>query len=308
MCKKIGFFLLICAFVFMPPYDASLLAAQAIRCFDLGGRGLKTAIVVYDANTKTMTLTSPVLLLGQCPDHMQVSSWVRKQMRSVASADLDKEIRSGYLFGFSLAELQKLRCKAVPTSDVSQLFKIPSHLVGSIDDGGAHLLASLKALNLKLPKGNIWNFSLGTGVGFGLTNAEHEPRPYKDLILFFKQEPWTVREPLTKQCIWLTGGSTGGFDRILLSQQGVKKKAFEIFASRWKAFIDQEIIKRSLDSEKSWGAPAAFVFTGGHIEHHGDGLIQALMAQGLALPVFNGPKNAGILGAAWHVIHAKSKE
>lgn len=294
----------ILAFCFIT-FNSSLIAYEYIRCFDLGGSGLKTAVVFYDDTKNTMQLITPIVQLGKCPDHKSVSSWVREKMQLVASADLDAEIQSGYLFGFSLAGLDKLRNKPVKTSNVSKLFKIPSKAVRSIDDGAAHLLASIKALKNKLPKGRIWNIAIGTGVGFGMTNSKKEIRPSEELKIFFGQDTWTVKEPLTQQQIWQAGGSKEGFDRILANGNVGKKKAFQIFAARWKAFIHKEIINRSKNPEKKWGAPAAIVFTGGHIEYHGDTLIKELKAQGIKVPVFAGPKHAGIFGAAWNVVDLK---
>lgn len=287
-------------------YSTNLICHEHIRCFDLGGGGLKTAVVFYDDTNKTMHLISPVFNLGKCPDHISVSTWIREKLQSIASADLDAEIQSKYLFGFSLAALDKLRDKPVKTSDISILFNIPSDVVGTIDDGAAHLLASLKTLKKKLPKGRIWNVSIGTGVGFGFTNSKKEIRPSADLKTFFDQDAWTVKEPLTQQQIWKAGGSKEGFDKIVANgSEGGNKKAFKIFAARWKAFIKQEIINRSTNPEKSWGAPAAIVFTGGHIEYHGNTLVKELKAQGIEVPVFAGPKNAGILGAAWNVVNVE---
>src|SRR5262249_16855175 len=82
---------------------------QQIRCFDLGGSGLKTAILTYNDNNKSMTLATEQHQLGKCPDDMKISTWVREQLKKIVHADLDAEIKAGYRFGFSLAGLPRLR-------------------------------------------------------------------------------------------------------------------------------------------------------------------------------------------------------
>lgn len=276
-----------------------LIGVERIRCFDLGGNGLKTALIFYDDSQHAMRFVSPVVQLGKCPNKMRVSKWVRKQMRHLAHVDLDAEIKSGYLFSFALASINKLREKSIKISSIPKLFQLPSHAITTLNDGNAHLLASLKTLENQLPDGVIWNFSLGTGVGFGFTNSQQEIRPIDDLVRFFHQDACSVKEPLTQREIWEAGGGKGGFDQIVAQQQN---EAFTIFASRWKAFIEREIICRAQHSDINWGVPTAVIFTGGHIEYHGDRLIKELRAQGIEVPVFTGPHHAGLLGAAWYAV------
>ncbi|MBA3603422.1 MAG: hypothetical protein H0W50_07230 [Parachlamydiaceae bacterium] len=94
---------------------------QCFRCFDLGGGGLKTALVRYDQNTKTMNIEGKAQKLGKCPNDQEVSKWVREKIAEIGNSDLDKEINDGYLFGFCLAGLDKLREKPLDTWDIATL-------------------------------------------------------------------------------------------------------------------------------------------------------------------------------------------
>src|SRR4051794_15317313 len=111
---------------------------HTIRCFDLGGGGLKTALVIYDAQSKMMEVGT-IYKLGKCPDHKDVSDWAREKFKEFDS-DLDQEVNQGYRFGFSLAGLDKLRQKPLSTWDVSDVFNLPRNKVTSLHDGNAHLL------------------------------------------------------------------------------------------------------------------------------------------------------------------------
>ncbi|MES2200379.1 MAG: hypothetical protein V4489_09470 [Chlamydiota bacterium] len=93
-----------------------------IRAFDLGGGGLKTALFSYDQEMQKMESIEEVVQLGRCPD---------------------EEIQSGYLFGFSLAGLDKLRSNPLSTFDLSIICAIPRNKVRCIGDEMAHLIASL---------------------------------------------------------------------------------------------------------------------------------------------------------------------
>lgn len=274
---------------------------QYIRCFDLGGSGLKTALVAYDSGQQTIKIQGSVSQLGKCSSDEKVSKWVRRKLKEMAGCDLDKEVGSGYLFGLSLAGLDKLKKGHLESNDIPKLFKLPKDRTGYGSDGNAHLQASLKSVP-HLPEGRIWNIALGTGVGFGFTNSKKEPKPSGDLKIFFGREAYNAEEPTTGKGIW-EAGSGPAFDKIV-DKNGHKAdgKAFKQFAVRWKAFIEKQILERCDKEGKDWGKPNAIVFTGGHIEHHGDKLIQQLRKLGLKIPVYAGPNQAGILGAAWNAV------
>lgn len=276
-----------------------------IRAYDLGGGGLKTALFCYDKTRQVMDWVEPMTQLGACPDDMEVHMWIRQRMHEILGKDLDAEIESGYFFGFSLAGLNKLRAKAFPNVEISTLFELPSHKVRCIDDGAAHLVASLKALNLELPEGPIWNFSIGTHVGWGFTNRDHHVRNFSDFWLFFDKAPWLIKEPLTGIEVFIPCGSKDGFEQLVVENHGIVSKAVFIeFASRWKAYIESCILEYSTITapHKGWGTPAAVVFTGGYTDIYGDSFVKTLLQLNLNIPLFIGPKNAGLLGAAWNTI------
>ena len=72
-----------------------------------------------------------------------------------------------------------------------------------------------------LPKGPIWNFAVGTGVGFGFTDNFHKVRNAEDFYKFFGSGPWYVQEPRTGLCVWEACSSCFGFDQIPVSQGNV---------------------------------------------------------------------------------------
>ncbi|MBA3237294.1 MAG: ankyrin repeat domain-containing protein [Parachlamydiaceae bacterium] len=276
---------------------------EKFRVFDLGGSGLKTALLSYDKNFRSIDWVEPQTLLGKCPDNAEVDKWIRSCMQESIKKDLDVEINLGYSFGFSLAGLDKLRDKALNSCDMSTLFKIPSDLIRCIDDGAAHLVASMNTLGPKLPKGPIWNFSIGSGVGFGFTDCNHNVRKLCDFYSFFGCWPWDSTEPYTGSEVWLSCGSKFGFDQIVADHGGfVNSNVFSEFASRWKSYLECSVLEFSKEQSKEWGSPAAVVFTGGHVDHYGSVLADKLREIGLEIPVFTGPKNAGLLGAGWNVV------
>ncbi|MBA2367471.1 MAG: hypothetical protein H0V82_00420 [Candidatus Protochlamydia sp.] len=266
---------------------------QTIRCFDLGGGGLKTALVNYDAENKTMNVGT-IHKMGKCPDQQDISDWARQKIKEFNS-DLDAEVQNNYAFGFSLAGLDKLRSKPLSTWDVPDLFGLPREKVTQLHDGNAHLLASLRTMP-NLPEGRVWNIALGTGVGFGFTNSKKELKPTEDLMKFFGREAWEVKELTTNKGIWEVG-SGPAFDKIM-QKHGDKTKAIEEFAGRWKLFIEKHMIENG----KDWGIPNSVVFTGGHTEWNGDLLTNAINSLHLKVPTFTGPKEAGILGAAYQSV------
>lgn len=272
-----------------------------LRSFDLGGGGLKTGLLYYDRSAETMNWIEPQVQLGRCPDDKEVDEWIR------SCIDLDDEIQSGCLFGFSLAGLDKLRSRSLDSHDMSTLFKIPANSIRCIDDGAAHLVASLKVLSTELPKGSIWNFSIGTGVGFGFTDCDRNVRNLYDFHSLFGCWPWCTTEPMTGSQVWLSCGSKYGFDELVTTNNGSTDTCvFNEFASRWQAYLETSVIGYCNEYylEKGWGTPAAVVFTGGHIEHYGTRLVSILQDQNLKIPAFTGPQNAGLLGSAWNIVAA----
>lgn len=299
-CLNLPFFFMI--FLFLPFLLSSTIFENPpsnctpIRSFDLGGGGLKTALFIYNYGTKKMKIKADsVTLLGKCPNDKELSDWIREKIPT-----LEEEIHQDFSFGFSLAGFDKLHDRLVKGLSISQLFELPAAKTSSIDDGGAHLLASLKMLNNKLPQGRVWNISLGTGVGFGFTNQKKEIKLSEDLYKFFEVSAWNVMDPTTNKPIYQVGSSKAF--KAMLKEMGPDQALIK-FAEIWQQFINQKIIDYSEFTGKDWAKPSAVVFTGGFIDYNnGKKLIEKLDSLGLKVPAFVGPKNAGLHGAAWNVI------
>jgi hypothetical protein len=276
-----------------------------IRCFDLGGGGLKTGLLSHDSTTGEMKIVQDEVKLGKCPSTEKVESWIRREML-IKGMNLDNEISQGALFGFSLAGIEKLfESRTIEQHDpLPKLFKLPSDKVSSISDGSAHTLASVKMLKQQLSTGKIWNFSIGTGVGMGFTDAQNNLHTNQELRDFFDgKNPWDVKVPNTGKAVHDVCSSKTGFDRLLIEGKS-ESKAFEIFATRWKDFIEKQIIEHA--ENKALEVPTAVIFTGGNIDYYGDKLVDAINKQGLKIHAFKGPDHAALYGAAFDVIQKTS--
>ncbi|MES2200446.1 MAG: ankyrin repeat domain-containing protein [Chlamydiota bacterium] len=266
-----------------------------IRSFDLGGGGLKTAVLVYDTDLKQMEWIEPQTQLGKCPDEQEVQDWLRFCVKETLQKDLEEEIRSGYIFSFSLAGLDKLRSNPLTTTDLSILCNLPKDKVTCIDDGAAHLIASLHTLKEVLPYCPIWNFGIGTGVSLGYADNSHKVNKLCDLYKIFGVAPWNTKEPTTGQSVWKVCGAKC-FDQIMVQENGNIEKSFLEFALRWKSYLEANILTRVKEM------PAAIVFTGGHIDAHGDQFVKVLSQLDIPVPLFTGASASGLLGAAWHAV------
>ena len=274
-----------------------------IRAFDLGGGGLKTCLMCYNQNR--MNFIEDKVQLGICPDKFEISEWIRLQLYKCIGKHLDDEVTLGYLFGFSLAGMNKLRHKPFHVDTIATLFNLPENKIRCIDDGAAHMIASLNDEDLQLPLGTIWNFALGTGVGFGFTDDRHNIRNMYDFWKFFNVAPWSIKDTRSNEEIWIAGSSKNGFDKIVYNNNNniADDKVFMEYALRWKTFIEYEILDFcSRYPNKTWGEPKAIVFTGGHIETYGNRFVDMLKKLNIKVPVFTGCRNAGLKGAAWNVI------
>jgi len=217
--------------------------------------------------------------------------------------DLEKEIKNGYSFGFSLAGLDKLRKKKVSTDDMSKLFKLPTDRVAQEGDGNAHLMGSLK--EGAIGKGRVWNIALGTGVGFGITNSKQEIKPSDELKKFFGCHGWEAKDPETGKDVW-EAGSGPAFDKLKAKHNDEIDKAIADFATRWARFINEQILEKS-KGDKEWAKPQHIVFTGGHTEHNSEKLVKALKGKVPGVEIHQGPKEAGLVGAAWLALSTKKK-
>lgn len=262
-----------------------------IRSFDLGGGGLKTALLTYDTNIKKMDWVEEPMQLGKCPDHQEVRQWIREVLQEKLQKNLDAEVEAGYVFGFSLAGLNKLRLLPLHTSDMSILCDLPTDQVVCIGDGAAHLIASLHFLGDNLPKGSIWNFAIGTEIGYGHAD-DHGVTKFGYLYKLFDENDrgvWIACGKKAKLC----GGRS--FDQILMKNVGDIETSFSEFTAIWKNYLD-------LIFPQMKEMPSAIIFTGGQIDFYQGRLIKELCKLDVRVPIFQGPKNAGLLGAAFHAI------
>lgn len=267
-----------------------------IRAFDLGGNGLKTALLTYDTDTHKMQWKESQIQLGKCPDEKEVKDWIRFRIKEVLQKDLDEEVSLGYLFGFSLAGLNKMRTKPLSTFDMSSICNLPADKVVCIDDGTSHLIASLNTLKEELPKGPIWNFGIGTGVSIGYADNNHNVGKLFNLHLRLGTAPWNIKEPKTGKSIWRVCGAKS-FDEIVLQNNNYTiEDCFLEFAKRWKSVLDANILNQQQE------IPAAIIFTGGHVDVHGSRLVEVLSTLEITVPLFTGAPRSGLLGAAWNAI------
>ncbi len=296
---------LLLSFFFVIHSTSIYCSAVYIRSFDLGGGGLKTALFRYDAHAQDMVWVEPAILLHACPDGVEVSVWIRARLKEVKGIELDDEIAAGYYFTFSLAGLSRLKNGVLPYEDVSVLFRLPPDRVRCIDDGAAHLISSLHSKDLHLPRGVIWNFSIGTAIGWGFTDSNHQVRNFVDLWNFFGNTPWHVKESRTGEDIWIACSGKYGLEQLIKENKGIgDDKVFLEFAARWKGYIENSIIDcaKKKNTENGFKIPSAIIFTGGVVDMYGERFLQAIQYHGMQIPVMIGPKQAGLLGAAWNSV------
>ncbi|MCI5051660.1 MAG: ankyrin repeat domain-containing protein [Simkaniaceae bacterium] len=274
---------------------------QYIRAFDLGGGGLKTALLAYEEGAHRMEWVQEPSSLGKCPDNMHVSQWIRERLLNTMEVDIDEEIAAGYHFAFSLAGLNKLCARERTNPNIASLFAIPPSQMRCIDDGAAHLVASMEELDL--PKGPIFNFSIGTGVGIGYAEQKGSIKRISDLNCIFGLEIWKTTVVDQHIFSYFCCSSRNGFDQLVAQNNGViDDTIFLTFASRWKKYFDHYLFPKLKKLPPPWDTPSSIVFTGGHTERHGRRLERALKQLQIGVPVYTGPRRAGLLGAAWYAV------
>lgn len=272
-----------------------------IRSFDLGGGGLKTALLSYDPDSKQMRYLEPEVQLGKCPADQEVKEWIRLAMEEKLFRDLDEEVEEGVLFAFSLADLSKLKDRSLLTREISELCDLPKERVVSLDDGAAHLFGSLYALQDELPEGPIWNFGIGTGVCVSYIDASRKLNTPYELSEKLGALPCDIEDPITGKLIGRACNRTC-FEKIVQANEGDLEKSFSQFAAIWKPYLEVVIFHEQLEP------PVAIVFTGGHTELYKGGLVEALSKLEIPVSLFTGPSQAGLLGAAFYAIQVFGEE
>ena len=281
------------------------LTTKYVRAFDLGGSGLKTCIfgTVPDDKSLVPVQVSKVQNIGTCPAQKSLATWLLECINTLQT-EIDRE----WYFTFSLAGLDKLwssgKVEAQVLSSctdkdkIAKLFGLPANKVYACGDGNCHLLASIIVNNNK----NLCthNFSVGTNVGFGVTNQGGKIMTLENLKRRLGVYPWAI------PC----GDSSSSYDiaSLALGKNGLEELCgtdqnqadIDKYYSRWANFIKCEWLP--LFRKAGLAEPTAICFTGGIVESsvfhflldndHG-----WLKDVGL-LWVEIGPINAGLLGAA----------
>lgn len=248
-----------------------------IRCFDLGGGGLKTCVYGNTGQDRQCLVN-----LGASRDE-DIASWIRERLPT-----LDQEISEDFVFSFSLAGLDKLH-ESLQTQNhrnrqfISELFALPLARVHAVTDGDAHLLASRTYLGItEFPQ---INFSVGTGVGIGMYAESGQLVLEHELTNRLGKNVWDfVTDSSASKKIACSALADEGY-KELEKQDSSPRSRFE---RRWLKFLEGKFFP-ALGQ-----APKTITFTGGVIDYCD------LFIAPIALPncqIRRGPKHAGLLGA-----------
>jgi len=262
---------------------------EFIRIFDLGGSGLKTAVIQKNGNK--FTIVRPEVNLGYIPENFRnsASDWIRIKVPSI-----EEERAVGYKFGACLASYEKLwENKKVPNiykcMSMQDILKIPK-LKEESDS-----LSHLRAAYIQYPKKSVLTFALGTGVALAATNSKGEIRNSSEMKALCGDHPWNVK--------WIKEGKfagkplyevLGGGDRTWGSYTLTKEEYVEHF---------KIIISKVLENYKrmDWTPPQVISCSGGTAKYKlkGDSLKELrswLDSKGIKLVKID---NAALFGPAF---------
>jgi len=265
-----------------------------VRVFDLGGSGLKTALA--DFSHDGLPVLGPVRNLGKVPVGKDVYKWVREKIPTFSAEKNSGEFK----FGASLAGLDKLwEDKQVhERGTFEQLVRADAIHHGPgvkvLSDGKAHLIASKHMVPQVAYMYPLCNIALGTGIAINLTNSHGEIRIGDEMTQFFgRKDHWNFPvecEGREKPMYEAFGGNFDGARGNTARQ-----------TARWVRFIEGRLAERF--TVMGWTLPVCCTFTGGVAEKSSlVAKLQEHFAQGL--PIYKGPDNAGLLGAALHSINS----
>lgn len=255
-----------------------------IRCFDLGGSGLRTCSYI-SGNQALQGLGNL-----EVSEHDDIAKWIRKTLPT-----LEQEISEGFAFSFSLAGLDKLsKTGQLHTKykresvDIAKLFNLPRKRVFALNDGDAHLLASRTCLSItEFPQ---INFCVGTGVGIGMYDEIGRQVPEHELSNKLGKDVWdlAVADPSAlKKEVWFALSALG-YKEL---QEKDPANARNRFEDRWSTFLQDQIFKALQQM------PKTITFSGGVVEFSDlFGSRRTL----LDCQIRKGPKHAGLLGAKFH--------
>jgi hypothetical protein len=252
-----------------------------IRCFDLGGGGLKTCLFANE-------IPSMMENLGKA-DNQPIATWIRRKV-----ATLDAEVDDGTIFSFSLAGLDKLPISShnqgikSNSESISQHFSLPSGRVFTQEDSDSHLLASRVVLGItKFPQ---LNFSIGTGIGCGMYDANGMQVKLKDIKAALGCSPWDlITDSSASQKIAYFALAKDGFNE-LVSRHG--ESALAKFENRWLKFLKHVFLPKLRLA--NWVQPLEITLTGGIVDNNALWL-GSYDVDGSRIQ--KGPEQAGLLGA-----------
>lgn len=250
-----------------------------VRCFDLGGSGLKTCLCRTGNRLHGQTTN-----LGRSPDR-GVNHWSRNKLQT-----LDKEIENGVTFSFSLAGLDKLSdCETIPNlrdrRHIAQLFGLPERQVYTLNDGDAHLLASRSWT--ELPTKPQINFCVGTAVGIGVCKEDGSLVSEENLRRKFDgKDLWEIEVQCdaTDRVLWFALGGKGLKE---LTTRDPVNGVFR-FEERWLKFLNDQLFPFLSE------APQLITFTGGVVD---SGSLFRTSTRLDGCKITKGPLDAGLLGA-----------
>lgn len=264
-----------------------------IRCFDLGGSGLKTCLFEDES------IPSMLENLGKA-DNQPIAKWIRRKLPT-----LDAEVDNGTFFSFSLAGLDKLpkssHNEGIKSNreSISQHFSLPSDRVYTQKDGDSHLLASRVVLGItRFPQ---LNFSIGTGIGCGMYDENGMLISLNDLKVALGCSPWDlVTDSSASQKIAYFALTKDGLNE-LVSRHG--ESAVTRFENRWIKFLKQVFLPKLRLANRV--LPLEITLTGGVVDNNALWL-RPYDVDGSQIQ--KGPEQAGLLGARLYATQMTGKQ
>eukprot|EP00928_Gymnodinium_smaydae_P082950 TRINITY_DN66215_c0_g1_i1.p1 TRINITY_DN66215_c0_g1~~TRINITY_DN66215_c0_g1_i1.p1 ORF type:complete len:380 (+),score=61.68 TRINITY_DN66215_c0_g1_i1:69-1208(+) len=163
---------------------------RVLRVFDIGGTGVKTALVstvalrkLFDLSGDDASTSSSDTLewlespsnLGFAPGHSGFAKWLLASIPKLKDEIADSRIFFGIsVKGRIVHETQTMRnwyaggCSISGEPLIADIMGLPRDRTFALHDGSAHLLACCRSLS---PPAGLAVFVLGTGVGFACTDA-----------------------------------------------------------------------------------------------------------------------------------------
>lgn len=166
---------------------------RQVRCFDIGGTGVKTALISSSALSKLLRIEpaeaaqdgsqeewswlEPPRNIGFAPGRNGFSEWLVTNVPQLTAELSDPSVIFGIAVkGRIVHETQRMRNWYAGGASVGReepliadIMGLPHERTFALHDGSAHLLGCSRSI---LPPPSLALFALGTGVGFALTDAD----------------------------------------------------------------------------------------------------------------------------------------